>query len=125
MQPKLLLTVSAIYLGLAGFGVLISPPLVLGDVLGADTSASLIATLRGFAASFMGIAVLNWTARNAGPSKARNAILLGNTVGFGLSAILEVIAALSGGPALSWLFAGLGLLFAVGFFLAVREDMFS
>ena len=73
----------------------------------------------------MGIAVLNWAARNTGPSRARNAILLGNTVGFGLSAILEVIAALSGGPTLSWLFAGLGIIFAGGFFLVVREDMFS
>ena len=123
MKPKLLLTISAIYLGLAGLGVLIAPATVLGVTTDADTPTSLMAILRSFAAPFVGAAVLNWMARNAGPAKARNAILLGNTVGFSLSVVLTVIAVLSGGPALSWLFAISSLLLAIGFFLVTREDM--
>ncbi len=123
MKPKLLLTISAVYLGLAGLGILISPATVLGVTVDADTPNSLIAILRSFAAPLVGAAVLNWMARNAGPARARNAILLGNTIGFGLSMVLAVIAVLSGGSALGWLFAVISLLFAIGFFLVTREDM--
>jgi hypothetical protein len=46
--------------------------------------------------SSLGIAVLNWTARNVGPSTARNAIILGNIVGFGAIAALDVWGLFSG-----------------------------
>ena len=122
MKPKLLLTIAAIYMGLVGLGYLISP---VGIVLGLDQGApaALIAEIRIISSTFIGIAVLNWAARNADASKARDAIFLGNTVGFGLAAILGIIATLATGQALGWIFVVIAGLFAVGFFIVGRANM--
>ncbi len=45
-----------------------------------DASPALIAYLRIFGGPILGMAVLNWMARNAEPCAARNAIVLGNVV---------------------------------------------
>ena len=121
MKPNLLLTLSAIYMGLVGLFVLISPALAFN--LDAGASAALIAGLRGNASTFLAIAVLNWFARNADASRARDAILLGNTVGFGLAAILEILALLAGGQAFGWAFVVIHLLFTFAFFVVGRGNM--
>ena len=72
MKPKLLFTLAAIYMGLSGLGVLISPPAVMG--LGAGASIHLIAQARIQASLYLGLTVLNWFARNAEASKAHDAI---------------------------------------------------
>jgi len=122
MTPKLLLTVSAIYMGLVGLGFLLSPFAVMPG-LDAGASALLVAEIRVTASTFLGFAVLNWAARNAEASKARDAIFLSNTVGFGLAAILTVVAALTGGQVLGWVLAVIALLFTVGFFIVGRANM--
>ena len=83
----------------------------------------MIAEIRIISSTFIGIAVLNWAARNADASKARDAIFLGNTVGFGLAAILGIIATLATGQALGWIFVVIAGLFAVGFFIVGRANM--
>jgi len=90
-----------------------------------EASASLIAYLRVFGSTFIAIGVLNWVARNAEASTARNAIVLANTVGFGLAALLDLWGVLSGARPLAWLFAFIHLLFAVGFILAGRASMLA
>jgi hypothetical protein len=71
----------------------------------------------------IGIAVLNWVARNAEPSKARDGVFLGNTVGFGLVTIGGILRQLSGAVAIGWLFVLINALFAVSFFVVGRANM--
>ncbi len=96
MKLNLLLTLSAIYLALVGIGFLLAPDAMMFGTLGAGASAALLANLRTVASTFIGIAVLNWVSRNADPSPARDAIMLANTVGFGLATVLDVVAITSG-----------------------------
>ena len=121
MKPKLLLTLAAIYMGIIGLFNLISPVAAWG--LDAGASAVLIASVRVPASLYLGIAVVNWFARSAEASKARDAIFLSNTVVFGLSTILWVPIMLAGAPAFGWLFVAINLLFAAAFFVVGRANM--
>ncbi len=120
MRPKLLLTISAIYLAFAGLAHLLAPEPPLQDP---GNGASALLKSGSTASTFIGIAVTNWAARNAGDSKARRAIFLGNIVGLGLHAIMTVAAILAGGPMLGWVFVAIDLLLAAGFFVVYRADM--
>jgi hypothetical protein len=122
MKPKFLLTLAAIYLGLVGLFNLISPAAAFG--LDAGASAVLIASVRVVASLYIGFAVMNWFARNAEASKARDAIFLGNTVAITLAAILFVLVALApGGQAGIWAIVVINLFFAVAFFVVGRANM--
>jgi hypothetical protein len=123
MKLSLLLSVSAVYMALLGLGFVLAPVAMEFGTLDPAAPAALIANLRIPGSTFLGIAVLNWVARNAEPSKTLNAIVLGNTVGFGLAGILGVVAALSGGPVVEWAPAIINLLFAGAFFWAGRASM--
>src|SRR5205823_2898226 len=85
MKLNLLLILAAIYLALIGLGYLLVPDALLFGTLAAGAAAPLLANLRGVASTFFGIAVVNWLARNAEPSTARNAIIVANVVGFGIA----------------------------------------
>ncbi len=122
MSPSLLLSVSAIYLGLVGLLYIFAPFVVLHG-LEADASAFLIAEIRIGAGTFLGIAVMDWLARNAEASRARDAIFWGNLVGYVLAAVLTVMAALAGGDVLGWIIAAVNGLFAIGFFVVGRGNM--
>lgn len=123
MKLSLVLTISAVYMGLIGLGFLLSPAAMSFGVVDATATPALIAMLRLQASTFIGIAVLNWMARNAEASKARDAIVLGSIVGFGLGVILLLWGALSGGPAAGWVFALINLLLAAAFFWTGRAGM--
>ena len=82
MKLDLLLGISAVYMAFAGLGFIFAPQAAGAGAVPADPSAALIAYLRIFGSPFLGIAVLNWAARNAEPSAALNAVILGNIVGF-------------------------------------------
>ena len=62
-----------------------------------DASPELIAFLRIFGGPMLGIAVLNWMARNAEPSTALNAIVVANLVGFGCVMLVDVWGVFIGG----------------------------
>ena len=121
MKLKLLFTLAAIYLGLIGLTVLVSP--VVGMGLDAGASSHLIAQVRVQASLYVGIAVINWFARNTEASKARDAIFLGNTVIFGIMAILFGILMFTGEPVTSWVFVVIALLFTTTFFVVGRANM--
>ncbi len=89
----------------------------------ADPSAALIAYLRLFGSPFLGIAVLNRMARNAEPSTARNAIILGNIVGFTAIAALDLWGLSIGARPLTKVFAMIHLLFALAFIWVGRLSM--
>ncbi len=79
--------------------------------------------LRVFGSTFLGIAVLNWTARNAEPSTARKAIILGNIVGFSAGPAVDVWGLLTGARQLAVVFAVIHLLIALAFIWAWRTSM--
>jgi hypothetical protein len=118
------LTVSAIYLAVLGVGFMFAPREIGIDAVPADASPALIAYLRLFGGPFLGIAVLNWLARNEEPSAARNAIVLANIVGFGCVTCMDVWGVFSGGarPAAK-LFLVIHLLMTVAFVVAGRASM--
>ena len=122
MKPSMLFSTAAIYLALVGLGFLLIPGILTFGALGA-TPAVIVAELRQYGGALLGIAVLNWMARDAEPSKARDGVSLGNTVGFGLVTVGGVIRQLSGAVAVGWIFVLINLLFAIGFFMVGRANM--
>jgi hypothetical protein len=124
MKLKVVLTVSAIYLAVLGVGFMFAPREIGIDAVPANASPALIAYLRIFGGPFLGIAVLNWMARNAEPSPALYAIVLANIVGFGCVTSMDLWGVFSGGarPAAK-LFLVIHLLMTVAFVVAGRASM--
>lgn len=122
MKPSLLLTISGIYGGLLGLGYLIVPTsMMLG--FGGEIPDYLVPGLRVMSSTFIGIAVVNLAARNVDASQARNAIFLGNTVGFGIAAIMGLMATLSNANVLGWVFFAINATIAILFVLVGRANM--
>ena len=122
MRLRILLSIAAIYMALVALGLIFAPQRFGVGAVPPDASAALIAYLRLFGSPFLGIAVLNWMARNAEPSTGRNAIIVGNIVGFAAIAALDLSGLFSGGP-LTKVFAIIHLLFAVAFIWVGRMNM--
>jgi hypothetical protein len=120
---RMLLSIASIYMALVGLGLIFAPQSFGVGAVPTDASSALIAYLRLFGSPFLGIAVLNWMARNAEPSTARNAIILGNIVGFAAIAALDLWGLSSGARPLTKVFAIVHLLFAVAFIWVGRMGM--
>ena len=85
---------------------------------------ALIAFLRIFGGPMLGIAVLNWMARNAEPSTARNAIVVATIVGFGCVTLMDVWGVFTGGARpIAKLFLVIHLLLTAAFVVAWRTNM--
>jgi len=122
MRPRTILTVAAVYLALLGLGFIFAPEAIGRGAVPENPPPALIAYLRVFGSTFLGIAVMNWTARDAGPSPARDSILLGNVVGFAVGPALDVWGLQTGARQLAMVFAIVHLCFALAFFSAWRAD---
>jgi len=123
MKLKAVLTVSAIYQGVVGLGMMLAPRQFGIDAVPVDVTPALIAFLRIFGGPMLGIAVLNWMARNAQPSTARNAIILANIVGFGCVTLMDVWGVFTGGArSIAKLFLLIHLLLTVAFVVAWRSN---
>src|SRR3989442_12334533 len=96
MQLTPLLSLYAVITAFFGLALLGFPSQLMG-VYGAslDTLATILSRFIG--GLFAGLAVMAWMARAAEAGKARNAMVLGLTVLNGFSAVVGVMAALSGG----------------------------
>ena len=124
MKLKAVLTVSAIYQAIVGVGMMLAPRQFGIDAVPPEASPALIAFLRIFGGPMLGIAVLNWMARNAEPSTARNAIVLANIVGFGCVALMDVWGVFTGGARpIAKLFLVIHLLLTAAFVVAWRTNM--
>ena len=123
MKPKLLLTLAAIYGGLGGIGQLLIP--TQNYYLDANISTLSINLLRSTTSLLIGLAVVYWLARNAEASKARDAIFIGSSVGFGINTIFVVLAAFSPGVMAGaiWTVVVINLVFAIAFFVVGRANM--
>jgi hypothetical protein len=122
MKLNFLLGITALYMALLGLGFTFAPRAIGIGAVPEDAPAALIAYLRVFGSTFLGIAVLNWTARNSEPSTARTAIILGNIVGFSVGPALDVWGMFSGARQLGMVFGAIHLLIALAFISAWRAD---
>lgn len=125
MKLNILLRIAAIYMALVGFGLIFVPKTFGVGAVPTDASAALIAFLRLWGSPLLGIAVLNWMARNEKPSTALNAIILGNIIGFAAIAALDLWGTFSGGRSMTKVFALIHLLFAVAFIWTGRKSMLA
>ncbi|HET7144031.1 MAG TPA: hypothetical protein VFI68_08440 [Anaerolineales bacterium] len=123
MKLKVILIIAAVYMALIGLGHLFAPVAMSAGVVPADASSGLIAFLRHYSALFIAIAVMNWMARNAEASTARNAIVLANILAFGIAAILDVLAVISGAGITGLVPATINLVIATAFIWAGRMSM--
>ena len=73
----------------------------------------------------LGIAVMNWMAKSAEASKARDGIILGNTIGFAFATVFGVMSWLHGYPAFGWVLIVLNTILTIGFFAAGKASMSS
>jgi hypothetical protein len=118
------LTVSAIYQGIVGVGMMLVPRQFGIDAVPPDASPELIAFLRIFGGPMLGIAVLNWLARNAEQSIALNAVVVANIVGFGCVTLVDVWGVFTGDARpIAKLFLVIHLLLTIAFVAAWRTDM--
>jgi uncharacterized membrane protein len=123
MKLKTVLTVSAIYQGIIGLGMMLVPRQFGIGAVPVDATPALIAFLRIFGGPMLGIAVLNWLTRRAGPSTARNAVVLANIVGFGCVTLVDVWGVSTGSArSIAKLFLVIHLLLTVAFVVAWRRD---
>lgn len=118
MNHKILFTISALYMALIGIGHLFAPVEMSAGVVAADASSGMVAFLRHYAALFIALAVMYWLLRNAEPSTALNAIILSSIILYGLAAVLDVTAVLSGAGPAGMVPASMNLAFALAFLLA-------
>ena len=101
MKVSLLLTITAVYGIIFGLLLLIVPELILPNVFGANAvPAALVGNIRAYGGVLIGVAVINWLARNSDPSQARDAILLGMFVGFAALTLTGILRMFGGSPAL-------------------------
>jgi hypothetical protein len=123
MKLKAVLSIAAVYMALVGIGMMFVPQYFGVGAVPEDASPALIAFLRIFGGPCIGIAVLDWLARDAQPSPARNAIVLGNLVGFGCVAASDVLGVFSGGARpIAKVFLAIHLLMTVAFVLQWRAS---
>ena len=121
MKLKTILTASAVYLGLLGLGFMFAPRQIGIEAVPADASPALVAYLRIFGGPCLGIAVLNWLARDAEASTALEAIILANIVGFASVTATDVWGVFVGGArSVAKVFLVVHLLMTLGFVLAWR-----
>jgi hypothetical protein len=94
------------------------------DAIPADATPALIAFLRIFGGPMVGIAALNWMARNVEPSPALNAIVLANIVGFGCVTTMDVWGVFSGDARpIAKVFLVIHMLLTFAFVVAWRTNM--
>jgi hypothetical protein len=122
MKLKPLLTVTSVYLAILGLGFIFAPQAIGIGAVPPAPPAALIAYLRVFGGPLLGIAVLNWTARNAEPSTARNSIILGNIVGFSVGPAVDVWGLQNGARPVAAVFLVVHLLIALAFIWAWRTS---
>lgn len=123
MTLGILLRIAAVYMAVVGLGLIFFPRAFGSGAVPIDASPALIAFLRLWGSPLLGIAALNWVSRNAEPSTAFRGVILGNIIGFGVIAALDLWGLLSGGRELTRVFVVVHLLFTLAFIRAGRKGL--
>ncbi|GAA4305938.1 hypothetical protein [Compostibacter hankyongensis] len=122
MKLQTLFTIASVYMMLVGLGFILFPHAFGKGAVPEDASPALIAYLRLWGSPLLGIAVMDWMVRKAGPSSTRNAIIVGNTIGFAVIGLLDAWGTFSGGRPVTKIFVVVHLLLAVVFILVGRKN---
>lgn len=122
MKLKTLLSIASIYMFLVGLGFIFVPQAFGIGAVPIDPSPALVAYLRLSGSPLLGIAVMDWMAKNEPPSRARDAIIIGNTIGFGVIAALDVWGLFNGARPASKVFVVIHLAFTLAFILAGQKN---
>ena len=122
MKLDNLLTTSAIYMALVGIGLIFFPQAFGRGAIPIDASAALICYLRLWGSPLLGIALLDWMVRKEGASKARDAIILGNTVGFAGITLLDGWGLLHDARPITKVFVVVHLAFTLAFIIIGRRN---
>ena len=121
MKAKPVLTAASIYLGLIGLALMFVPAQFGIGAVPADPPPALIAFLRILGGPCIGIAVLNWLARDWQPSHALDVVLISNLVGFACVTAMDVWGTFSGtARSAGKIFLVVHLLFVIAFVIARR-----
>jgi hypothetical protein len=122
MKLSTLLTIASIYMATVGLGFILFPEAFGRGALPTNPSPALISYLRLWGSPLLGIAVLDWMVRKEGPSKARDAIIIGNTIGFAVIALLDALGLFNGARPITKVFVIVHLIFTLAFILAGRKN---
>lgn len=118
---KATLILSALYLLAVGLGLMLVPLQFGIGAVPPDSPPELIALLRLLGGPFLGIAALNWLARDAAPSTTLRAVLIANIVGFGAVAANDIHGVVTGeARAVAKLFLIVHLGFTLAFVAVAR-----
>lgn len=132
MKVSLLLTIAAVYAGIFGLLLLLVPDVIFSSVTGALATspdqakvlATVVGNARGYGGVLIGVAVMNWFARNSEANRARDAILLGMFVAFVALTLTGILRVMSGSPAVGGLATlVLNALLAVAFGVVGKANM--
>ncbi|MBF6453142.1 hypothetical protein [Nocardia cyriacigeorgica] len=116
---KPLFVTTAIYLAGIGLALIFVPAQFGVGAVPDDPSPELIALLRLLGGPLLGIAVLNWSSRNAEPAAVQASVVPANIVGFGAVAANDVWGVFSGDARdLAAVFLVVHLGFTLGFVYA-------
>lgn len=121
MKTKPVLTAASIYLAIVGLGLMLVPAQFGIDAVPENPPPALIAFLRVLGGPCIGIAVLDWLARNLPPSRSLDAIIIGNIAGFASVSAMDIWGVFSGtARSAGKIFLAIHLLMTIAFFLARR-----
>jgi|GEM_PF-1687217 len=115
MKIKVLLIISAVYMLLVGAGHLAAPIAMSAGVFSSGASPEISAFLRHYSALFLAVSIMNWMARDAEASPARNAIITANIIIYGFGAVLDIVASFTGTGLVGLAPASINLIFALAF----------
>ena len=125
MKVSLLLTITAVYGAIFGLLLLLVPDVILPNVFGASgVPAAIVGNIRGYGGVLLGVAIMNWFARNSDPSQARDAILLGMFVAFLALTITGILRVMGGSPAVGGIVTlVINALLAIAFGIVGKANM--
>lgn len=124
IKLRVMFTISAVVMFLLGLGLTFMTSIMLGMINLDATNPGTIHFAKAAGSAIIGVAVMAWLARDAGPSQARNALTLGLTLLFLLEGLEYVRAIVTGSLGLvGWLSGSMWLLLFVFMFLAGRSAM--
>ena len=114
MSRRTFVSIAALYSLANAIPGLIAPAAV-ASLYGATVDAQTALVGQMLAASYIGVAVINWTTRGCTDAALCRGIDAGNLVAWAISAVIWIYAASSGlTNAAGWFGAGLTVLFTVG-----------
>lgn len=115
MTVRNLLIVNAILAALVTLGQILAPASTL-DLYGLDANDATLTLVRLAGTTGVGYAIASWLMKDAGPSRARRAFLIGGGAGYLVFSLVAIILLIAGDlDTIGWIAAIISLLLGVAF----------